>query len=352
MVGSAPSSKEFHMSVNAVDKERINDLASALVIATPERFKTIDCLVTQVETQCSGRYRYKITCQDFPEEVITEPTEKLHQAAYEAISAVSAEWLEVKMVEKDGGWSFSFDTSRLDGEDGKERKKVHDDAIWQKVYDEREEFFEKNFGPIPTDIQKLMTVLWPGGGIWDFEKSSISGKRVLVSCGLSNPDMPGGAKVAEFERVDTQDGNKTFNTKLARTIPRYVPPEWSGYGYEVAVIADHSDNRAMGVLTWIVEGELNHDGNYFGLLQKYGGLTVQDMGLFDGSKSDFLFYQAIDPIPASVPLSSGLMQLVIATSITRAERDFAKEKGCSELVKRLFSAGVGQVTDFNRKSVV
>jgi hypothetical protein len=340
------------MPVNAVDKERINDLVSALVIATPERFKSIDCIVQQVKNQCSGRYTYKITCEDFPDEVITDPSEQLHAAAYEAISSVGAEWLEVKMVEKNGGWSFSFDTSRLDNEDAQEQRKAHDDEVWQRVYDERDAFFEKNFGPLPTEIQKLMTVLWPGGGIWDFEQSSIPGKRVLVTCGLSNPDMPGGAKVAEFERVDSKDGNKTFNTKLARTIPRYVPPEWAGYGYEVAVISDPTDNRAMGVLTWIVEGELNHDGNYFGLLQKYGGLTVQDMGLFNGSKSDFLFYKANDPIPSSVQLSSGLMQLVIATSITRAERDFAKENGCSELVKRLIDAGVGQVTDFNRQSVV
>ena len=340
------------MSVNAVDKERINDLVSALVIATPERFKSIDCIVQQVKNQCSGRYTYKITSKDFPNEVITEPTEQLHTAAYEAISAVGAEWLEVKMVEKNGGWSFSFDTSRLDNEDAKEKQKAHDDEVWQRVYDEREAFFEKSFGSIPTDIQKLMTVLWPGGGIFDFEKSSISGKRVLVTCGLSNPDMPSGAKVAEFERVDSKDGNKTFNTKLVRTIPRYVPPEQAGFGYEVAVIANSSDNRATGVLTWIVEGELNHDGDYFGLLQRYGGLTVQDMGLFDGSKSDFLFYKAMDPIPSSVQLSSGLMQLVIATNITRRERDFAKEQGCSELVKRLMEAGVRQVTDFNRPSVV
>jgi hypothetical protein len=164
--------------------------------------------------------------------------------------------------------------------------------------------------------------------------------------------VPSAAKVAEFNRVDEKDGNKTFNTKLERQIPRFVPPDWAGYGYEVAVICKNCDDRAMNVLTWVVEGELNRDANYFGMLQQYGGLTVEDMGLFDGSRCDFLFFKAIDPIPSSVQLSNGSMHLLIATRITRAERDFAKENGCAKLVECLIKAGVGQVSDFDRRSVI
>jgi hypothetical protein len=97
---------------------------------------------------------------------------------------------------------------------------------------------------------------------------------------------------------------------------------------------------------------LNEDADFFGILWEHNGLTVQDIQLFDGSNHDFLFYPSVITWPATLDLPNGLMHLVIGTRITRAERDFAKENGCAALIKRLKDAGVNQMTDFKRASVV
>lgn len=342
------------MSFNEEEQERINDMVGALISATPERFTSIECSVAQVPAQCSGRYSYHISCEACPDEVITEPTEELHKAAYELIQLLNAEGVIFSMEQKEGGWAFNMQTAYLDTEDIDAERKHHDEEIWQQVYDERESFYRDIFGTIPEDINKLMTVHWPGGGFIDIQECKlIPGTRVLATNGLTNPDLPSCAFVSDFERGEESEGNVTFNTRLARKVPPYVPPEWAGYGYEVAVIlADPEDSSAMGVLTWIAEGELNNDGNYFGRLQINDGLTVQDMKMFDGTFADFLFYPALEPVPYMVQLPNGLMHMVIATRITRAERDYAKETSCADLTKKLLAAGIGQKTDFKRASVI
>ncbi len=336
-------------------QERINNLASALISSTPERFTSIDCRVEQVPEQCTGRYSYSITSDSCAGEVITVPTAELHEAAWEAIIALGAEGINVTMAQEGEGWSFSMKTAYLDTDNIEAERDARDEAIWNRVYEERETFFQDHFGAIPQDINKLMTVHWPGGGLFDFSQDcKLAGKRVQVTCGLSNPDMPSSAYVADFERVDEPDGNKSFNTRLARRVPAYVPPHWAGYGYEVGLIlADPADTDSMAVLTWVVENELNDCRDIFGKIVEHGGITVQDLRLFDGSFFDFLFMPAqTESIPSTVQLSNGLMQMVIATRITRQERDFAKETSCGELLKHLIEAGVGQVTDLKRLSVI
>lgn len=336
-------------------QERINTLISALISSTPERFTSITCSIEQVPEQCTGRYAYAITSESCPGEVISQPSPELHEAAWAAIHALGAEGINVVMAQDGEGWSFSLKTAYLDTDDAEAGRNERDEVIWNRVYEEREAFFVDHFGPTPQDINKLMTVHWPGGGLFDFkEDCKLSGKRVQVTCGLSNPDMPSCAFVADFERVDNDGGNKTFNTRLGRRVPAYVPPHWAGYGYEVGLIlADPTDTDSMAVLTWVVENELNDCRDIFGKIAAHGGITVQDLRLFDGSFFDFLFMPAqTESIPSTVRLSNGLMQMVIATRITRQERDFAKETSCGELLQKLIEAGVGQVTDLKRMSVI
>jgi hypothetical protein len=341
------------MTFNAEEEERINALVGALISATPERFTTIDCTVEQVESQCSGRFAYRICCEACPDEVISEPTEDLHKAAYETIKLLNAEAITINMHQKDGGWSFSLKTAYLNADDIDAERERHNEAIWERVFDERGAFFEKCFGTIPEDINKVMTVHWVGGGLLDFPESNINGHRVLVTSGLSNPDQPSGVFVTDFDRQEEADGNISFSTRLGSKTPRFVPPDWSGLGYEMSVILNEpQDERSIAVLSWLVQAELNRDGDFFGMINRYGGVTVQDMELFDNTFADFLFYPAMEPIPSAVQLSSGTMHLIIATRITRRERDFAKENSCGYLIERLIEKGVGQVTDYKRISIL
>lgn len=341
------------MSFNAEEEEKINTLVGALISATPERFTTIDCTIEQVETQCTGRYAYRITSEACPDEVITEPTPDLHKAAYETIKLLNAEAITVNMHQKEGGWSFSLNTAYLNTEDIQGERERHDEEVWEGVFEERGAFFEHCFGEIPENIHRVMTVHWVGGGLLDFPSSNINGQRVMVTSGLSNPDQPSDVFVTDFERQEEKDGNVTFSTRLGSRTPRFVPPEWSGLGYELAlVLKEPEDEKSIAVLSWLVQAELNREGDFFGMINRYGGVTVQDMELFDNTFADFLFFPAVDPIPSAVQLSSGTMHLIIATRITRQERDFAKENTCGDLVERLIEKGVGQVTDYKRISIL
>lgn len=332
---------------------RTSDIARALIEFTPAEFTSINCTVEQVERQCTGRLAYRIGCDDYPDDVSDFPSVELHEAAYELIRAIGAEQLQITMKQEDDNWSCSLQSMRrADDGDAERERDVRDEQIWQETYEARQQFFYDHVGSVPPEIQKLMTVHWPGGGIFDIEESKITNTRIFSSFGLSNPDMPSSVRIDEFKRVEEGDSVK-FNSTLKSNIPRFVHPELAGYGYELMLLSGDEDDRFIVPVIWFIESEINHDLDLLGRVLQADGVTIQDVNVGSGQGlADFVVYPAIDVMPSTCVLPNGTMHLLVATYITRAEMDFGRSEGRDALMKKLMDSGVGQVSKFGRDSII
>jgi hypothetical protein len=329
----------------------MEELAGALIALTPERFTSVNCHVRHLDNQCEGRLAYEISCEKFPQEVITVPSPEMHKAAYEIMSKTGARKMTLRMTQDSGDWKIKAEMAYDDGAIKADRAKL-DEELWQSVYNARQAFFTKYLGPEPAQIQKVMTVHWTGGGIFDYETCTIPEVRAFVSCGLSNPDVPSPGIVTEFQRVG-QLRQVSFDFKIEPRTPRYVPPELAGYGYELLILSGVPDDRYISALVWYIQAEINKDLDLLGRVQKNDGMTIQDISLGrDFGSADFLVCPAFKLIPSSCELPNGQMHVLVATHITRSEMDFSLEKGRRALIDRLKASEYGQLSIPERKSVI
>ncbi len=242
-----------------------------------------------------------------------------------------AKKMVLNMTQEQGDWKFKADMDYGPGGAKADRDQI-EEKLWQSVYEARKAFFTQYLGPEPADIQKVMTVHWAGGGIFDYITTKIPSVRAFVSCGLSNPDVPAPGIVTEFQRVG-QLRQVSFDFKIEPRIPRYVPPELPGYGYEIMIMSGVPDDRYISALVWFIEAEINKDVDLLGRVKENDGLTIQDISLGkEYGSADFLVCPAVRLIPSSHELPNGLMHVLIATQITRSEMDFSLKNGRKSLI--------------------
>lgn len=206
-----------------------------------------------------------------------------------------------------------------------------DDALRRATVEARSEFYERQFGPLPPEIQKLLNLakVWDGG-IIQMAAPRLGNMGVCLTHGLSDVGMP----------VNHQ---------------REIPPGLAGYGYELAVLTTQPDPWPLLTLSWFVQMEILNDLGLLDHLAAGNGATVEGVKFGDGSRtSDFLVQPACAPVIGRVDLPNGLMHMLIATWITPDELEFAKREddGRFVLLNKLVDADIGPLSRLDRPSVV
>jgi len=231
-----------------------------------------------------------------------------------------------------------------------------DEQFWQQVYTAREEFFRTKFGPLPDDILKLghLFGIWPGGGLYSYPATQL-GKNVYVhtTFGLSNADMPATTTTDDAE-VETDEQGRVVSTS-ATLKPKERADAGSGragYGYEILIVTRGNTEWPLGLLAWAVNAEILNDAGILNRVEKYEGLTVEQIDVGPDDAVDVLIAKARAPIPTGVDLPNGRMEILVATVITPEEMEWSKTGGRNALLDRLYKAKVGPLSDRNRKSVI
>jgi hypothetical protein len=229
------------------------------------------------------------------------------------------------------------------------------DSQWQANYEARQKYFEKTVGPLPSDILKMMnmTGVWPGGGLYVIPAPSL-GKNLSVytTFGLTNTDMPTTVQMSNFDLQS--DGQRA--TQAKGTLSKKSPPPKrigaAGYGYEILVVAQSNQNWPLNFLQWAANAEIGYDAGLLSRVEKYDGLTVEQIQVGQGQLVNVLISKANAPLPTGASLPAGTMAVLVATTITDQEMKWSQTNGRAALLKKLIDAGVGQVSNPGRKSVV
>jgi hypothetical protein len=225
---------------------------------------------------------------------------------------------------------------------------------WQKVYDERTAFIESNFGPVPVDILKIghMTGVWPGGGLYKLKASKLGNDLWLYTTfGFSNPDMPTTVTVSDINVESENDRLVKSSGTLSKKENVASYPGRPGYGYEIIVIANESKDWPLWFLQWAANAEILNDADLLGRVEKYDGLTIEDIAVDDGQFINVLITTAYSPLPTSIKLSNGEAKLLIATVITDDEMAWSLSNGRKALKDELKKTDVGQFSILDRKSI-
>lgn len=229
------------------------------------------------------------------------------------------------------------------------------EKAWQANYDARQKYFEKTVGPLPSDIMKMlnMTGVWPGGGLYVIPAPKLGQNlSVYTTFGFTNPDMPTTVQLSNFDLQS--DGNRA--TQAGGTLSKKQPAPkragFAGYGYEILMVAQSNQQWPLNFLQWAVNAEIGHDAGLLDRVEKYDGLTVEQIQVGPGQMVNVLIAKAQAALPVGTPLPAGRMEILVATTITAQEMTWSQSNGRGALLKKLQDAGVGQISVPNRKSVV
>lgn len=229
------------------------------------------------------------------------------------------------------------------------------DKLWQATYDARQKYFEKTVGPFPKDILKMlnMTGVWPGGGLFVLPAQKI-GKQLSVytTFGLSNADMPTTVQMRGYNvESDGKRASKAEGT-LSKKQPALKRPGAAGYGYEFIVISQSDAQWPLNLLQWAINAEIGNDVGFLARVEKYDGLTVEQIQVGGGQVVNVLISKALAPLPTGTQLPDGRMEVLVATTITDQEMRWSQTNGRGALLRKLMESGVGQVSVIGRRSVV
>jgi hypothetical protein len=333
-------------------------LSRELIQAVPQHAKFAFCVIEQACGHAAGRLQYRVGWNEDPKSETSQPSAELHEAAYQ----LNRHWTKGKVpfpgvelsVKQEAGGKWKTNLRMLDQGKAEDVTEEAQDRLWQAVYRAREEFFDNQFGPFPSEIKKLMNLsgVWPGGGIFQFAASKRQNLGICTSCGLSNVDMPTPVRLAQHERTE-QKGQPTFTSKIEGRTPRWLPASQAGYGYELIILTPKPEAWPLLPLSWFIQMEILNDVDLLGRVIDNQGLTVEGIKVGDGTQSaDFMVQPASSPFPDSAQLPNGTMRLLIATRITREEMNFSLKQGRPALLERLKQAGVGQISILERDSIV
>ncbi|MES2073931.1 MAG: suppressor of fused domain protein [Pseudomonadota bacterium] len=229
------------------------------------------------------------------------------------------------------------------------------EKAWQLNYDARQQYFEKTVGPLPSDILKMlnMTGVWPGGGLYVIPAPGLGQNlSVYTTFGFTNPDMPTTVQISNFGL--RSDGNRASEAKGTLSKKQAAPKRagLAGYGYEILMVAHSNEQWPLNFLQWAVNAEIGLDAGLLDRVEKYDGLTVEQIPVGQGKMLDILIAKAQVPLPTGTALPAGKMEVLVATTITAQEMKWSRSNGRGALLKKLQEAGIGQISVPNRKSVV
>jgi len=231
----------------------------------------------------------------------------------------------------------------------------HDGELWETVCAERAAFYADQLGPLPADILRIghMLGVWPGGGLYVIPAEKIEHDAwAYISFGLSNADMPTNVQLSHASvQHDEQDRLAQASGTLTARPRAKLPAGVAGYGYELMVLAREQAEWPLWILQWAAEAEMLNDAGLLGRVDKYDGLTVENIRVGHNDRVHLLIAKASEPLPTAAKLSNGAMTLLIATVITEDEMKWSQEHGREALLDRLIAKGVGQFSVRGRPSV-
>ena len=229
---------------------------------------------------------------------------------------------------------------------------------WQRVYDAREAFYEKNIGKLPDDIMKAPNLfgIWPGGGFYVIPADKIKkGLWVYSTFGLTNTDMPASLAATDIEVEHNDQGQVTSSSSKLEKKSKVTPSSGkAGYGYEVLMIAKENAEWPLWFMQWTGNIVLLNDVDLLTRVEKNNGLTIEEIpvGNDENDTINVLIAKAQKPLPTGIKLPNGNMQILVATVITNDEMQWSIENGRDALLKKLMDANVGQISDRNRPSIL
>jgi hypothetical protein len=101
-----------------------------------------------------------------------------------------------------------------------------------------------------------------------------------------------------------------------------------------------------------VNAEIQRDVDLLDRVREIGAVTVEEVAIDQERSVDILISAAEPPLPPSLQLPNGAMNLLVITRITRPEMELALQEGQPALVAKLAKAGIGQISDLERRSIV
>lgn len=229
------------------------------------------------------------------------------------------------------------------------------EKLWQQNYDARQKYYEHTVGPLPKDILKMLNMsgVWPGGGLYAIPAKRLgSDLAVYTTFGFTNSDMPATVGVVDF-KLDS-DGKRATRAegRLQKKQPVAKRPGAAGYGYEFIVVAPAHQDWPLNLLQWAVNAELSNDVGLLDRVEKYDGVTVEQLDVGAPTPLDVLISKALPPLPVGTQLPAGKMEILVATVIPPEEMHWSMKNGRGALLQKLREAGVGQVSKPGRESVV
>lgn len=230
-----------------------------------------------------------------------------------------------------------------------------EEKLWQETYDARQKYFESTVGPLPNDILKMLNTsgVWPGGGLYVIPAPRVgSGMAIYTTFGFTNPDMPTTVRMADFKL--NSEGKRATRAAGRLEAKQPVPrrPGAAGYGYEIIVVAPAGLDWPLNLLQWAVNAELTNDVGFLDRVEKYHGLTVEQLDVGASEPLNILVSKALPPLPVGTQLPAGKMEVLVITTISSAEMQWSMKNGRDTLLKRLHEAGVGQISKVGREGVV
>ncbi|KNY29972.1 suppressor of fused domain protein [Pseudobacteroides cellulosolvens] len=197
-----------------------------------------------------------------------------------------------------------------------------------------------------------LTGIWVGGCLIQIYSEKLNGLWVTSSFGLTNSDMPAKSKL-ERSKINSTDGKATsFEQVVVSRLPRKVPEEWAGYGYEIVVLAKEKNTWPYGFLNNIVQMEIFQDVGILERVYDVGALTVEKIRISMTDYCNFLICIPPEPIQSEFILPNGKGRLLIAMSISDSEMNYAIENGQTKLLELFISNGIPLISDLNREPII
>jgi hypothetical protein len=331
--------------------ELLQRIMQELIGYTPPHFSAPYCVVTESARHGQGRLEYQIGCAAHPAESTTRPSPPLHEASYAFYRA----YFEHKQgfpgldlrLHKDGD-CFKVAATLLEPA-ACPRDQTQEETQWRSIYDSREARFTAQFGAMPNEIDKPLNLMgvWPAGCFVRFRPSDANALHACTTFGLSNFDMP-----TRFTHENAQYEKGSVKFSLKPRTPRWMPAQRAGYGYEAVILTRRAESWPRLPLAWLAQVEILKDVGLLDRVEELGGVTIEALLVGDDNKADFFVAPARAPLPTSFDLPNGRVALLVMTRTTRDEMDFARSNGPKAFIERLQQAGVGQVSDLERGSIL
>jgi hypothetical protein len=226
---------------------------------------------------------------------------------------------------------------------------------WEKVYGERTEYYTDHIGPLPQDILRIghMLGVWPGGGLYVIPAQKIErGAWAYSTFGFTNADMPTSVELSDtVTKHDDQGRFEKASGTLKAKSKAVTLPGAAGYGYELIVLTRENAEWPLWILQWAAQAEILNDAGILSRVEKYDGLTVENIQVGQDKSVHLLIAKASEPLPSGTKLSNGKMEILIATVITDDEMKWSMEHGREALLDRLIARGIGQFSVLDRPSL-